>query len=152
MRILMLLAVALLGGCSVERTERPAPPAQADTVVSGPLLGLRSAIYHVADLAAAKAWYSEVTDREPYFDEAYYVGFDIGGFELGLDADTSRVRPGAGGGLAYWTVADADAVLGRLVELGADVVEPVTDVGDGIRHAVVRDPFGNLLAIIEIPE
>ena len=45
---------------------------------------LRTVIYHVADLPAAKEWYIKVTGLQPYFDEPFYVGFDINGFELGL--------------------------------------------------------------------
>jgi len=48
------------------------------------LKGLRSAFYRAANLQEAKAWYSTVFDIRPYFDEPFYVGFDIGGFELGL--------------------------------------------------------------------
>ena len=41
--------------------------------------------------------------------------------------------------------------LERLLALGATLLEPVTDVGEGIRVAAVRDPFGNRLGIIENP-
>jgi catechol 2,3-dioxygenase-like lactoylglutathione lyase family enzyme len=51
------------------------------------LKGLRTAIYHVGDLDRAKGWYGEVLGKEPYFDEPFYVGFDVGGFELGLQPD-----------------------------------------------------------------
>ena len=47
-------------------------------------LGLRTCIYPVPDLAAAKAWYARAFGVEPYFDEPFYVGFEIGGYELGL--------------------------------------------------------------------
>jgi hypothetical protein len=36
-----------------------------------------------------------------------------------------------------------------LTALGAEVHEPVKDVGGGIKVASVRDPFGNLFSIIE---
>ena len=36
------------------------------------------------DLDAAKAWYAKVLGVRPYFDTPYYVGFNVGGFELGL--------------------------------------------------------------------
>ena len=45
--------------------------------------GLRTVIYKVPDLEAAKAWYSRALGIEPYFAEPYYVGFQVGGFELG---------------------------------------------------------------------
>ena len=115
------------------------------------IAGLRTVIYHVDDLARAKAWYAAVLEREPYFDEPFYVGFNVGGFELGLDPDMDGVTLGSGGVNAYWGVPNADAELARLVALGATVRAPVRDVGDGIRHAIVADPFGNLFGIIENP-
>ena len=120
-------------------------------MAEGPLLGLRSGIYHVADLQSAKRWYAELLGKPPYFDESFYVGFDVGGYELGLNPDISRIQPGPGGAMLYWGVSNADTALGRLLELGATQVEPVTDVGGGIRHAIVTDPFGNLLGVIENP-
>jgi predicted enzyme related to lactoylglutathione lyase len=143
--------VLLLGACSVERTERPVAQSADNVMTRGPLLGLRSGIYHVRDLAAARAWYAEMLGYEPYFDEEYYVGFDVDGFELGLDPDTSNVQPGAGGAVLYWGVASVDSVLARLVDLGAAEIEPAADVGAGVRHAIVRDPFGNVFGIIENP-
>jgi catechol 2,3-dioxygenase-like lactoylglutathione lyase family enzyme len=89
------------------------------------LLGLRSGIYFVDDLAGAKQWYATLLGVQPYFDEPFYVGFDVGGFELGLNPDTSKVRPGPGGGVIYWGVTDADSAFARLMELGARPVEPV---------------------------
>ena len=60
-------------------------------------LGLRTAIYPVTDLAKARSWYSAVLGVAPYFDEPFYVGFNVGGFELGLDPDTAANPPGAWG-------------------------------------------------------
>lgn len=116
-----------------------------------PFLGLRTAIYHVDDLEKAKAWYRAVLATAPYFDEPFYVGFNVGGFELGLNPDTSMANPGAGGVAVYWGVTDADAALARLLGLGARPHEAVQDVGGGIRVATVLDPFGNVLGIIENP-
>ena len=110
--------------------------------------GLRTVIYNVTDLAKAKAWYSQVLNRAPYFDQPFYVGFSVGGFELGLLPDGT---PGLGGTVAYWGVPNADAAVERLRELGATVREPVQDVGEGIRTATVLDPFGNAFGVIENP-
>lgn len=105
-------------------------------------------IYPVTDLQAGLAWYTQVLGVAPYFDEPYYVGFAVGGFELGLIPDG---EPGSNGALAYWGTLDADVELARLVALGARVVAPVQDVGAGIRTASVADPFGNLFGVIENP-
>ncbi len=112
------------------------------------ILGLRTAAYHVNDLAKAKAWYSEVLARQPYFDQPFYVGFAVGGFELGLVPDGT---PGPGGAVPYWGVHDAASALKRLESLGATVREPLQEVGEGIKVAVVADPFGNSFGIIENP-
>lgn len=112
------------------------------------LIGLRTALYPAPDLEAGKRWYTEVIGHPPYFDEPFYVGFAVGGFELGLVPDA---QPGAAGNVAYWGVADADAAHQRLLELGATGHEPVKDVGGGIKVATVLDPFGNLFGIIENP-
>ena len=113
-------------------------------------LGLRTAIYHAPDLAKAKSWYSKILGIEPYFDQPFYVGFDVGGYELGLDPDPSS-SAGSGGVVVYWGVADADTALKRLISLGATERTNVQDVGGKIRLATVLDPFGNVLGVIENP-
>ena len=112
------------------------------------ILGLRTAIYPAPDLQRAKAWYQQVLGIAPYFDEPFYVGFQVGGFELGLLPDG---EPGEAGAQPLWGVDNADAELARLLSLGATPIEAVTDVGGGIRVAAVRDPFGNRFGIIENP-
>ena len=112
------------------------------------ILGLRTVIYAAPDLSAAKAWYTQVLGFGPYFDQPFYVGFAVGGFELGLIPDGT---PGAGGTVAYWGVADIDAVSARLAELGARPRGPIQDVGEGIRTAEFDDPFGNVFAVIQNP-
>jgi predicted enzyme related to lactoylglutathione lyase len=107
-------------------------------------------IYAVDDLEKATRWYSEVLGKEPYFSEPFYVGFNVGGFELGLDPDTSGVTRG-NNAVAYWGVPDASQTYDRLRALGAQAKEPVREVGDGILVGTVLDPFGNTLGIIQNP-
>ena len=110
--------------------------------------GLRTAIYPVSDLAAGKAWYHEVLGVAPYFDEPFYVGFSVGGFELGLLPDGT---PSELGVLAYWGVPDINEEVARLVRLGAVVHDAVQDVGGEIKVASVKDPFGNRFGLIQNP-
>ncbi len=110
--------------------------------------GLRTVIYPVTDLAQATAWYSKVLETAPYFNEPFYVGYAVGGFELGLVPDGT---PGASGAIAYWGTPDAAGELARLTELGAVPDTPLSDVGGGIQVATVRDPDGNVFGIIENP-
>src|SRR4029079_10588463 len=96
-----------------------------------------------------KQWYAQVLGEPPYFDQPFYVGFSIGGYELGLDPNSTA--SGAGGSVAYWGVKDARAAFDRLISLGATAKSDVQDVGEGIRVASVLDPFGNVFGIIENP-
>lgn len=114
--------------------------------------GLRSLILPVADLAAAKTWYADVLGVAPYFDEPFYVGFDVAGYELGLHpAGAAPDVPGHAGGTAYLGCADVAVSLARLVDRGAHVGHPPQDVGGGIVTATVVDPFGNKLGLIANP-
>jgi predicted enzyme related to lactoylglutathione lyase len=110
--------------------------------------GLRTAIYPTPDLQAGKAWYSKVFQKEPYFDQPFYVGFEIGGFELGLLPDS---KPGLTGTQVYWGVDDIEAEVDRIVALGASAHSKIEDVGEGIRVVDLADPFGNILGLIQNP-
>lgn len=115
--------------------------------MTGVFLGLRTVVFPAPDLAAAKAWWTEVLGAEPYFDQPFYVGFDVGGYELGLAPD----EPVEDGPTTYWGVADLDAAAAALLSAGATVQTPIRDVGEGIRLAAFRDPVGNLVGIIHNP-
>ena len=114
-------------------------------------LGLRTVIYHAPDLEKAKTWYSGVLGFPPYFDQPFYVGFTVSGYELGLDPDPASGSPGPGGATVYWGVSNAEQSLQRLVSLGAKERTAIQEVGEGIRVATVLDPFGNVFGIIENP-
>lgn len=112
--------------------------------------GLRTVIYHVEDLEKAKEWYSNILGIKPYFDEPFYVGFNVGGYELGLNPDMEGVSKGSNV-MAYWGVADAKASYQKALELGAEKHEEPQNVGGDIIVASVTDPFGNVIGIIENP-
>jgi predicted enzyme related to lactoylglutathione lyase len=114
------------------------------------ILGLRTVVVYVRteQLEAAKKWYASIVGVAPYYDTPYYVGFNVGGFELGLHPEGN---PGAGGVCAYWGTADVAAEVKRLLGLGAKLVSDTQDVGGGIKVATVADPFGNHFGVIENP-
>ena len=115
------------------------------------LQGLRTAIYRVGDIDGAKEWYAGVLGFGPYFDEPFYVGFNVGGFGLGLQPDGPNASRASTGVIAYWGVDGANAAVGLLLELGATEHRGVQDIGDDIRVATVLDPYGNVLGVFEYP-
>jgi predicted enzyme related to lactoylglutathione lyase len=115
------------------------------------LLGLRTVIYPAPHLDVAKDWYRRALGIEPYFDQPFYVGFNVGSYELGLDPNAPPAPADSGGPLAYWGVNAIDSALEHLLTVGASLHSAAQDVGDGIQVASVRDPIGNLLGLIENP-
>lgn len=112
--------------------------------------GLRTTIYKVDDLQAAKAWYTEAFGTPPYFDEPFYVGFNIGGYELGLLPEkVEGVR--TENVLTYWAVDDITDAYDKMVSHGAKELETPNDVGGGIRVALVKDPWMNVIGLIYNP-
>jgi predicted enzyme related to lactoylglutathione lyase len=147
---LILAGSAAVAGCQIERN----PPVEAASGLAADASSPQSigtVIYHVADLAAAREFYTRLLGRQPYFDEPFYVGYQVAGNELGLDPDTAGASPGGGGVVAYWTVDDVDAALVRARALGATEHGAVQEVGGGVRTATVLDPFGNVIGFIDNP-
>jgi predicted enzyme related to lactoylglutathione lyase len=113
-------------------------------------LGLRTTIYRVSDIVAAKTWYSKILGTEPYFDEVFYVGFNVAGYELGLQPDAKNEAK-VDGVVTYWGVNDVNETYADLLDAGATNFEEPTDVGDGIVVAAVKDPWDNVFGIIYNP-
>ncbi|RYZ98514.1 MAG: VOC family protein [Sphingobacteriaceae bacterium] len=111
--------------------------------------GLRTTIYKVADIAAAKQWYTEAFETSPYFDEPFYVGFNIGGYELGLQPNKAVTGDNVS---TYWGTDNVAKQFTRLLTLGATVHEDPQNVGGEIIVATVKDPWGNIIGLIYNPE
>lgn len=111
------------------------------------LEGLRTVIYPSPDLDLAKAWWTQLLGSPPYFDEPFYVGYEVGGYELGLlpTADPSE------GALTYWGVGDVESAVAAALAQGATEHVPASEVGGGIVTATVRTPQGAILGLIHNP-
>jgi predicted enzyme related to lactoylglutathione lyase len=133
-----------------------------ENIMSKPntLRGVCTVVYPVADLAAAKHWYSDILGIEPYFNRPEYIEFRLGDYqhELGLldskyltDIGGAQSLGNPAGVITYWYVDDAEAMFARLLELGAKPHQPPRDFGTGFIGASVIDPFGNILGIMNNP-
>lgn len=110
-------------------------------------LGPQTIIYPAPDLEASKEWWSSVLGQQPYFDEPFYVGFNVGGYELGLDPNAD---PGAGS-VTYWGTSNIENALGVLMGGGAQPRSDISEVGEGIKVATVESPGGDIVGVIENP-
>jgi predicted enzyme related to lactoylglutathione lyase len=98
-------------------------------------------VYPVRDVEKAKAFYGRFLDAEPYVDSAYYVGYKVGNQEVGLDPN-SKVGP-----IAYTDVKDIKSSLQEMIEVGAEVVQNVKEVGGGLLISQVKDADGNVVGL-----
>jgi predicted enzyme related to lactoylglutathione lyase len=115
------------------------------------MLGLRTTIYKVGDIAKAKEWYEKAFLTKAYFDEPFYVGFNIGGFELGLQPDDTPPSHKVESVVSYWGVNDINETFNRFISLGASENEKPYNVGGDLMTATVKDPFGNVIGLIYNP-
>ncbi|MCW3123856.1 MAG: Glyoxalase/bleomycin resistance protein/dioxygenase [Flavipsychrobacter sp.] len=113
--------------------------------------GLRTTIYKVADIVEAKKWYAAVLGIAPYFDEPFYVGFNVAGYELGLQPEDDSASDKTANVITYWGVEDVKTAFHDLLEAGATELEAPAEVGDEIVVAAVSDPWGNAFGIIYNP-
>lgn len=119
-----------------------------NSTTNAKLLGLRTVIYAAPNLDELKTLYTTLLGFGPYFDQPFYVGFNVGGYELGLDPD-ALVQTGST--VTYWGVNSIDEAYNRILGLGATADVPITDVGDGIQTATIKDPAGNVIGLIQNP-
>jgi len=120
--------------------------------MSTSILGLRTTIYKVTDIDIAKAWYTKAFNSEPYFDEPFYIGFNIAGYELGLQPDNTLPEAKGESVTTYWGVNDINVEFNRFISHGAIAHEVPENVGGEIMTATVKDPWGNIIGLIYNPE
>lgn len=105
---------------------------------------IASIVYTVHDLDAATAIHTALLGIEPHTDQAYYVGFNVGGVEIGFNPQGGQATP-----VAYVAVADLDTAFAEVQQAGATPADEPHDVGGGTRIATVTDPDGNTLGLIQ---
>ncbi len=106
--------------------------------------GISSVIYPVKDIGQAKTLFSNLLGSEPYVDSEYYVGFKIGGKDVGLDPNGHRA-----GMTVYYHVDDIKKSLQMLLDDGAELLQEIKDIGGGGLNASVKDADGNIIGLIQ---
>jgi len=111
--------------------------------------GAKTIIYPVKDIENAKAFYAQLLDVEPSIENPYYVGFQVGDQEIGLNPH--GLDQGVAGPVVYYHVADIAHQLASLLAAGASLQQASTDVGGGKLIASVVDTSGNVIGLIQLP-
>ncbi|MCX4583764.1 VOC family protein [Streptomyces sp. NBC_01481] len=109
--------------------------------------GIKTIIYPVKDIEQAKARFTALLGVEPIMDEVYYVGYRVGGQDVGLDPNGHSL--GMTGPVAYWHVDDIKARIQALLGAGAEAVQDVKDVGGGKLTAILKDADGSVIGLIQ---
>lgn len=108
---------------------------------------VRVIVYPVSDVAKAKQFFATLLGAEPYADSPYYVGFKAGDIEIGLNPNAAQ-----GGAVAFVDVADINDMLASLLAAGAEKLQDVTDVANGLLTAIVKTPDGTPLGLRQFPK
>lgn len=104
-------------------------------------------IYPVTDIAAAKQLFETLLGTAPYADEAYYVGFNVDGQDVGLDPNGHA--KGMTGPTAFLHVDDIEKRFDALLAAGAEQVQAISEVGGGRRIASAKDKDGNMIGLLQ---
>jgi len=111
------------------------------------ILGIATLIFPTDNLAASKQWWQTALGKEPYFDEPFYVGFDINGYELGINPKASASI----GPVAYLRVENIVRAFSDFIDNGCSIVGGISDVGADIQVGELRNPDGQVFGVIQNP-
>ena len=111
------------------------------------LNGIASVIFPTSNLEVDKAFWQSALGVTPYFDQPFYVGFNVDGCELGLDPNAAA--EGLTYPISYWTTTDIYASHAALLDAGALLHRDIKSVGDGVLVATMRDSGGNIFGLLQ---
>ena len=111
--------------------------------------GIQTILFPTSDIEATKQLFTRLLGTEPFVDEAYYVGFQIGDIQVGIDP-TGGDR-GMTGATPFFEVDDIRAAVDELRASGADLVEDVRSVGAGKQIAMLSDSEGSMIGLAQTP-
>lgn len=106
---------------------------------------INSTVIPVSDIGKAKAHYQALFGVEPHTDTPYYVGFNVGGHEVGLNPQGHK--SGQTAPTPFVDVDDIEERFTALVDSGAEAVQKPTNVGGGTQIATLKDADGNIVGL-----
>ena len=106
---------------------------------------VKTILFPTSDIEATKRLFTRLLGTEPFVDEPYYVGFQIGDIQIGIDP--SGEDRGMTGATPFFEVGDIRATIAELTASGADLVEDARGVGGGKQIAMLSDSEGSMIGL-----
>ena len=108
-----------------------------------------SIVFFVKELRKAAAWYSNILNIEPYRKDNDFIGFHLAGIDLCFHRFDEKAIMQSGSQIAYWQVEDLSETVKEFVAGGASVYRRSIEIPEGGRVAQIKDPFGNIIGVME---
>jgi uncharacterized glyoxalase superfamily protein PhnB len=102
-------------------------------------------VFHVKDVDAAVAFYTQTLGFVQSFRMGTYVGLKLGNCEIHVCPAGGHPRP-AGSGNAYFICDEVDEYFAKIKAAGARPKSEPADQMYGMRDFIVLDPDGNQLS------
>ena len=104
---------------------------------------------------ATATFYERLLNMERHFDSDWFVilthegikDLEYGILQRDHDIVPESIRAKPAGVIVTFVVSDCDSVHKRAIEMGADIVQPPTDMRYGQRRMLARDPEGTLIDV-----
>ena len=106
-------------------------------------------LVHVPDVEAALAWYERAFPAaiRCRVEDSNVDSLAIDGVQLEIVPADEKVAAGAAGSVTYWRVAEFDAALAHMQNVGARLYRGSMDIECGQRMCQVLDPWGNCIGL-----
>lgn len=114
-----------------------------------PASPISAILIHVADPAAALAWYQRAFPHaiQRHLTEFAFDYLEIDGVQLELVQADAQVASGAAGSVVYWHCDDLAATLAHMQAVGAPLYRGPLAIEQGQAMCQVRDPWGNCIGL-----
>ena len=108
-----------------------------------------SIVFFVKELYKAAVWYSNILGITPYRDEPDFIGFHLDEIDLCFHRLDEKAGNPTGSQVAYWEVKNFDESVEEFVANNASIFREPIQIPEGGSVIQIKDPFGNILGLIE---
>jgi predicted enzyme related to lactoylglutathione lyase len=117
----------------------------------GEILAIDEVLFFVPDVQAARKWFVELLESEPYFDDPDYCAFHLANASVGIHRGDRKTSPGVAGQVTYWRVPNIREAIAYFESHGCRLFRgPIFGV-DKAWVCQLVDPFGNAWGLVERP-